>query len=86
MRGQFKTPSLRNVTATAPYMHDGRMDRLQDAVRHGGQCSLAPPGGSVAALPLSPQQADDLVAFLATLTDGYGQRRPWSSDALAQCS
>ena len=85
MRGQFRTPSLRNVTATAPYMHDGRMDRLQDAVRHGGHGTLAPPGGPVAALPLSLQQADDLVAFLATLTDAYGQRRPWSSDAVAQC-
>lgn len=28
---------------------------------------------------LSPQQAEDLVAFLATLADAYGQRRPWSS-------
>lgn len=34
---------------------------------------------------LSPQQAEDLVAFLATLADAYGQRRPWSSDVGVQC-
>lgn len=84
MRGQFRTPSLRNVTATPPYMHDGRMDRLQDAVRHGGH-GLPAPGGPLAAPPLSSQQSGDLVAFLATLTDAYGQRRPWSSADLAQC-
>ncbi len=83
MRGQFRTPSLRNVTTTPPYMHDGRMDRLQDAVRHGGH-GLPAPGGTVAASPLSSQQADDLVAFLATLTDalgsvGLGPLRSWRS-------
>ena len=83
MRGQFRTPSLRNVTATPPYMHDGRMDRLQDAVRHGGH-GVPALGGPVAAR-LSSQQADDLVAFITTLTDAYGQRRPWSSAAVAQC-
>ena len=94
MRGQFRTPGLRNVGATPPYMHDGRVDRLQEAVRHGGHLGQAgsAPGGPVTepgfarlAVPLSTQQSDDLVAFLATLTDAYGQRRPGSSDAVVQC-
>ena len=85
MRGQFRTPSLRNVAATAPYMHDGRMDRLQDAVRHGGYGKTAPSAEAVAAPALSEQQAQDMVAFLASLTDAYGQRRPWTSDAMARC-
>lgn len=83
MRGQFRTPGLRNVATTAPYMHDGRMEHLQDAVRHGSH-GVPVLGGPVAA-PLSSQQADDLAAFLSTLTDAYGERRPWSSDAMAQC-
>ena len=30
----FKTPSLRNVALTAPYMHDGRMETLAEVVEH----------------------------------------------------
>ena len=101
LRGQFRTPSLRNVTATPPYMHDGRIDSLRDAVMHGssalsavgGRGELATSASASAPSParslltsrLSPQQVDDLVAFLATLTDAYGPRRPWSSDVVAQC-
>ena len=43
------------------------------------------PARSLLTSRLSPQQVDDLVAFLATLTDAYGPRRPWSSDVVAQC-
>ena len=71
--GQFKTPSLRNVTLTAPYMHDGRYATLRDVVRHyseldmerihtHGEQLLRP-------LRLSDGEIDDLVAFLETLTD-----------------
>jgi cytochrome c peroxidase len=65
--GQFRTPSLRNVVATAPYLHDGRFEQLRDAVRHRASPTL------------SEGDADDLVAFLATLTDRHGARRPWQS-------
>ena len=97
LRGQFRTPSLRNVKSTPPYMHDGRIDSLRDAVMHGinPDPQLNGAGGASgavnsatsasASLPLSSQQVDDVLAFLATLTDHYGQRRPWSSDALAKC-
>ncbi len=69
--GEWKVPSLRGVAATAPYMHDGRLATLHDVVRHyseldeerlhaDGEAILKP-------LRLSPQQQDDLVAFLRTL-------------------
>lgn len=34
MRGAFKTPTLRNITNTAPYFHDGRFSTLEQVVRH----------------------------------------------------
>ena len=75
-RGQFRTPGLRNVTATAPYMHDGKIDFLQSAVQHGAPQHRA---------ALTAAQVSDLVAFLATLTDRYGATRPWSSGGAASC-
>ena len=76
MRGQFRTPGLRNVAVTAPYMHDGALDTLRQAVQH-----------SAASLPrpLETQQVDDLLAFLATLTDRHGEKRPWDTAAAVPC-
>ncbi len=74
LRDRFRTPGLRNVGVTGPYMHDGRFDRLQDTLAHG------PAKGR-----LSAAQQDDLLAFLDSLTDSYGERRPWSSAPLASC-
>lgn len=76
LRGRFRTPSLRNVAVTAPYMHDGRFDRLTQALQHGRH----------PASPMNTTQIDDLAAFLATLTDAHAERRPWSAEALASCS
>jgi cytochrome c peroxidase len=72
--GQFRTPGLRNVALTAPYMHNGRLATLRDVVRHysdldpqrvhsHGEAALLQP------LNLSEGEIDDLVAFLETLTD-----------------
>jgi cytochrome c peroxidase len=55
--GAFRTPSLRGVTSTAPYLHDGRARALADAVAHG------PAGRS-----LTPEAISDLIEFLTTLT------------------
>lgn len=77
LRGQFRTPSLRNVAVTAPYMHDGGVERLLEAVRHRE--------GAAAGVALSATEAEDLVAFLNTLTDRHGERRPWSIDKLLNC-
>ena len=79
-RGQFRTPGLRNVATTGPYMHDGRIDLLQHAVQHG-----APPHRSPSGAALTAAQASDLVAFLATLTDRYGASRPWYPHQLVPC-
>lgn len=74
-RGLFKTPSLRNVELSAPYMHDGRFATLREVVGHynsGGHSSatidpmMKFPG---VGLGLSEQDVDDLVLFLKTLTD-----------------
>jgi cytochrome c peroxidase len=67
----FKTPSLREVAHTAPYMHDGSLPTLESVVAHyaGGLIareSLAP--NVIRKLHLSPGERADLVAFLVTLS------------------
>jgi cytochrome c peroxidase len=73
--GQFKTPSLRNVSKTAPYMHDGVYQTLWDVVNHynfGG--STGPYSGTkdpaLAPLLLTDAEMGDLVEFLRALDDG----------------
>lgn len=75
LRGQYRTPSLRNVAVTAPYLHDGRIERLRDAVQH--RAGRPDGQGAAPAEVLSAPQVDDVVAFLATLTDRHAERRPW---------
>ena len=83
MRGQFRTPSLRNVSVTAPYMHDGRHERLQDAIRHPVEPSAI--GAVMHSGGMTAQQVGDLAAFLSTLTDRHGERRPWTTESLVRC-
>ncbi|MEI8289678.1 MAG: MbnP family protein [Verrucomicrobiota bacterium] len=74
--GKFSTPSLRNVALTAPYMHDGRFQTLDQVVQHYStgvkrSATLDPnlakyPDGGV---PLSAADKNALIAFLHTLTD-----------------
>ncbi len=69
--GKFKTPTLRNIELTAPYMHDGSIKTLREVVEHynrGGEPNL---NSDVLMRPLglSEQQIDDLVEFLKSLTD-----------------
>jgi len=69
-RGAFKTPSIRNVTMTAPFMHDGSSATLEDVVefydRGGGDGPIK--DKLIFKLSLSIQEKADLVAFLKTLT------------------
>ena len=80
--GFFKIPFLRNVALTAPYMHDGRFNTLEEVVQHYNSGIQAHPNlspelmkepfsGTVdpVRLRLSDSQAEALVAFLHTLTD-----------------
>lgn len=67
----FKVPGLRNVEYTAPYMHDGSIATLREVVEHYNSGGADHPNKSdeVRPLNLSPQQIDDLVAFLKSLSD-----------------
>ena len=82
LRGQIRTPGLRNVAVTAPYLHDGQVEHLALAAQH------QVPAGFRPAAPLGPGEVRDLTAFLLTLTDAHGARRPWlarSADSPADC-
>jgi cytochrome c peroxidase len=84
LAGQFRTPTLRNVAITAPYFHDGQTDRLVDAVLHPRR-PTATTTTALHAEPLAADDANDLVAFLVTLTDAHGSRRPWNPAPLTRC-
>ncbi|MGE0152716.1 MAG: cytochrome-c peroxidase [Reyranellaceae bacterium] len=70
--GEFKVPTLRNLDATAPYMHNGSLATLRDVVRHYSEVSpdrVHSDGEAlIRALHLSEPEIDDLVAFLRTLS------------------
>ncbi|MFQ5655118.1 MAG: cytochrome-c peroxidase [Planctomycetota bacterium] len=72
--GEFKTPSLRNVARTAPYMHQGQFRSLREVVTFYSTLENVIPYGHhketvLKPLNLSDDQIDDLVAFLESLTD-----------------
>jgi cytochrome c peroxidase len=69
--GKFRVPSLRNIALTGPYMHDGSMPTLHEVVAHFNAGGVGHPfqDARVRPLQLTPQQVDDLVAFLGALTD-----------------
>ena len=78
MDGHFKVGSLRNIEMTAPYMHDGRFNTLEQVIDHysdgvKSNPNLSPqlrlPNGAPRNLNLSPGDKAAIVAFLKTLTD-----------------
>jgi len=77
--GEFKTPSLRNLALTAPYMHNGRLATLRDVVQHYSNISpdrLHSDGEAILKpLKLSERETQDLMAFLESLQDGGGRYR-----------
>ncbi len=74
--GAFKTPTLRNIAVTAPYMHDGSKETLRDVMVHynnGGVTNEGDPvndflSGGIRPLDLTEDEIDDLVAFMDALT------------------
>ncbi len=74
--GSFKTPTLRNVAVTAPYMHDGSKETLRDVMVHynnGGVTNEGDPvndflSSGIRPLDLTEDEIDDLVAFMDALT------------------
>lgn len=77
--GKFKSPSLRNVMLTAPYMHDGRFQTIEQVLEHYSTGIKNHPNldnrlkdpvtGEARPFNLTQQQKNAIVAFLNTLTD-----------------
>ena len=69
--GAFKTPSLRNVALTAPYMFDGSLPTLQSVLEHyaSGGSGHVNQDERIQARALSARDRSDLIAFLESLTD-----------------
>jgi len=68
--GAFKTPGLRNVAVTAPYMHDGSLATLWDVMDHYNKGGVPNPNldGGMQRLGLTEAEIDDMVAFMQSLT------------------
>lgn len=80
--GRFKTPTLRNVAITAPYMHSGIFNTLEDVLKFYNERDTNPAFAhpevaenmnkdDLGNLSLSQQEMEDIIVFLKTLTDGY---------------
>ncbi|MEZ4327884.1 MAG: di-heme enzyme [Polyangiales bacterium] len=81
--GRFKPPTLRNIALTAPYMHDGSLETLEDVIAHYARGGTLTPDGPnagdgrtsplksafVSGFVLTSEEQADLVAFLEALTD-----------------
>jgi cytochrome c peroxidase len=74
--GKFKTPTLRNLLVTAPYMHDGSQKTLKDVVEYYRNMKNFPENGNTSIevkhqrnIPLTDADVDDLVEFLKSLTN-----------------
>ena len=83
--GAFKTPTLRNIELTAPYMHDGSHKTLEEVVtfyNNGGRLKETDPvpellSGGIRPLNLTEEQQADLVAFLKALTSPeFAKKQP----------
>jgi cytochrome c peroxidase len=70
-RAKFKVPSLRNIEVTAPYMHDGSMQRLSEVIDHYQSGGKNHPNKDPLIQPLHLTDTDkqDLIEFLKSLTD-----------------
>jgi cytochrome c peroxidase len=95
--GKFRTPTLRNIALTAPYMHDGSIATLDEVLRHyaaGGRTIHAGENKGVGAdnpnksnfivgFELSKDELTDMLAFLHSLTDRGFVMNPRFADPFA---
>ncbi|MCY4263875.1 MAG: cytochrome-c peroxidase [Gammaproteobacteria bacterium] len=78
--GAHKTPSLRNVATTAPYMHNGQMRTLTEVLRHYNEAPISMLSHNEAKpLGLRPVELRQLEAFLHTLTAPLATDDKWLS-------
>ena len=95
--GKFRTPSLRNVALTAPYMHDGSIGTLEEVIRthyakqghavHKGNPANPLRSQFIVGFTVSDEEVRDLVEFLKSLTDESFLRNrkfsdPWANRGL----
>ena len=81
--GKFKTPTLRNVARTAPYMHNGVFKNLEDVVDFYNNRDVdgvvpevaenVADFANIGELGLTDEESRNLVAFMRTLTDGFNR-------------
>ena len=86
--GRFIVPTIRNVSVTAPYMHDGRFDTLDEVVLHYDQQMMASPAlerplakdGEPIRLNMSADDRAAVAAVLAIFTDPHFLENPAFAD------
>lgn len=97
-KGRFKPPSLRNIAVTAPYMHDGSIETLEEVLDHyarGGRLIESGPHAGdgkdnpnkntlLNGFSMSDQEKQDMLAFLRALTDEDLLTNPAYSDPFAE--
>lgn len=94
-KGKFKAPGLRNIALTAPYMHDGRFQTLEEVLDHYNDhiqnsstldvlileaSNELPDGSDAVKLHLSDSEKAAIIAFLHSLTDQQFVTNPKFSD------
>lgn len=77
-KGRFKTPTLREITYTGPYMHDGRHQTLEEVIEFYNMGGIKNPqlDKEIKPLHLGAQEKADLVAFLKSLNGEGWQAKP----------
>ncbi len=95
--GKFRTPTLRNIALTAPYMHDGSIATLEEVLRHYAAAGRTIHTGEnkgvgadnpnksnfIVGFDLSKDELDDMLAFLRSLTDEKFVSNPRFADPFA---
>ncbi|MGK3960396.1 MbnH family di-heme enzyme [Sorangium sp. So ce118] len=96
--GRFRAPTLRNIAVTAPYMHDGSIETLEEVLDHyaaGGRTIESGPSAGVGSenrfkselingFDLTAEEKADVIAFLKTLTDEAFLTDPRFADPWAE--
>ena len=72
-KGAFKTPTIRNVALSAPYMHDGSLATLEEVVEHYNKGGDKNPwlSDKIVPLKLTPQESLDIVEFMRACTGSF---------------
>ncbi|WP_437955307.1 MbnH family di-heme enzyme [Sorangium sp. So ce119] len=96
--GRFRAPTLRNIALTAPYMHDGSVETLEEVLDHyaaGGRTIASGPNAGVGSenrfkselirgFELTAEEKADVIAFLKSLTDDEFLTDPRHADPWAE--